>query len=40
VDCAMVTGESLPVKVEPGKKVIGGTLNKSGAFYMKVTKVG
>ncbi len=40
VDCALVTGESLPVKVEPGKKVIGGTLNKQGAFKMKVTKVG
>jgi len=36
----MVTGESLPVKIKKDSKVIGGTLNKSGAFTMKVTKVG
>jgi len=36
----MVTGESLPVKVKVGSNVIGGTLNTSGAFEMKVTKIG
>ncbi len=36
----MVTGESMPVKVRPGTKVIGGTLNKQGAFKMTVEKVG
>jgi len=32
VDCSMVTGESVPVKVKVGSNVIGGTLNTSGAF--------
>ena len=36
----MVTGESVPVKVKPESKVIGGTMNKNGAFKMKVTKIG
>ena len=36
----MVTGESKPVKVQPDSKVIGGTLNKNGAFEMIVTKIG
>ena len=36
----MITGESKPVKVSAGSKVIGGTLNKQGAFTMKVEKIG
>jgi Cu+-exporting ATPase len=40
VDEAMLTGESLPVEKRAGDAVIGGTLNKTGAFKFKATKVG
>jgi Cu2+-exporting ATPase len=40
VDESMLTGESMPVKKTPGSTVIGATLNKSGAFRYKATKVG
>jgi P-type Cu+ transporter len=30
----MVTGESLPVEKHPGDKVIGGTVNGTGALVM------
>jgi len=40
VDESLVTGESLPVSKEKGEKVIGGTLNSSGAFTMRADKVG
>jgi Cu+-exporting ATPase len=40
VDESMVTGESMPVAKEAGAKVIGGTLNRSGSFVMRATKVG
>jgi Cu+-exporting ATPase len=40
VDESMVTGESMPVTKEPGVKVIAGTLNRSGSFVMRATKVG
>ncbi len=40
VDEAMVTGESLPVEKRPGDEVIGGTLNKTGAFRFRATRVG
>ena len=40
VDESMVTGESMPVAKEPGAKVIGGTLNQTGAFVMRAEKVG
>jgi Cu+-exporting ATPase len=40
LDESMVTGESMPVTKEPGAKVIGGTLNQSGAFIMRAEKVG
>jgi Cu+-exporting ATPase len=36
----MITGESLPVSKKPGDEVIGATLNKTGAFQFKATKVG
>ncbi|MCW5683586.1 MAG: heavy metal translocating P-type ATPase [Pseudolabrys sp.] len=40
VDESMVTGESMPVTKEVGAKVIGGTLNQSGALVIEAQKVG
>ncbi len=40
VDESMVTGESIPVEKQPGDDVIGATLNKTGAFHFRATKVG
>ncbi|RUM40260.1 MAG: copper-translocating P-type ATPase [Desulfocapsa sp.] len=40
VDEAMLTGEPLPVKKDPGDVVTGGTMNKSGSFTFKVTSLG
>ncbi|ALW86719.1 ATPase [Hymenobacter sedentarius] len=40
VDEAMLTGESLPVEKRAGDPVFGATLNKTGAFRFRVTKVG
>lgn len=40
VDESMLTGESMPVKKNPGSTVIGATLNKSGAFRYRATRVG
>ncbi len=40
VDEAMVTGESLPVKKQPGDEVIGATINKTGSFKFRATRVG
>lgn len=40
VDEAMVTGESLLVKKQPGDEVIGATINGAGAFQFRVTRVG
>ena len=36
----MVTGESMPVTKEVGAKVIGGTMNQSGALVIEAQKVG
>src|SRR3989338_407180 len=36
----MKTGEPMPVKKEAGDSVVAGTLNTSGAFTFKATKVG
>lgn len=40
VDEAMVTGESLPVKKQIGDEVIGATLNKTGSFKFRATRIG
>ncbi|MCC3514556.1 heavy metal translocating P-type ATPase [Microcoleus sp. PH2017_18_LLB_O_A] len=40
VDEAMVTGESLAVKKQLGDEVIGATINKTGSFRFRATKVG
>ncbi|MBC8792109.1 MAG: copper-translocating P-type ATPase [Tagaea sp. CACIAM 22H2] len=40
VDESMVTGESMPVAKEPGAKLIGGTLNQTGALIMAAERVG
>ena len=40
VDESMLTGESLPVDKTTGDQVIGATLNGSGSFVMRATRVG
>ena len=40
IDEAMVTGESIPVKKQPGDEVIGATINKTGSFKFRATRVG
>lgn len=40
LDTAVVTGESLPVPVEPGDAVLGGTLNGDGALIVEATRIG
>ncbi len=40
VDESMVTGESIPAEKTVGDEVVGATLNKTGTFKFKATKVG
>ncbi len=40
VDESMLTGESMPVEKTSGSQVIGGTLNRTGMFRFKATRVG
>jgi Cu+-exporting ATPase len=40
VDESMLTGEPLPVEKAPGADLTGGTLNTSGSFVMRATRVG
>jgi Cu+-exporting ATPase len=40
VDESMVTGEPVPVEVNEGAKVVGGTLNGTGSFVMQAERVG
>lgn len=40
VDESMVTGESMPVAKAAGDPVVGATLNKTGSFRLRVTRVG
>ncbi|MEZ4495682.1 MAG: copper-translocating P-type ATPase [Thermomicrobiales bacterium] len=36
----MITGESLPVEKSPGDQVIGATINTTGSFLFRATRVG
>src|SRR6185437_13439644 len=40
LDESMLTGESLPVEKATGEQVIGATLNKTGSFVFRATRVG
>jgi len=40
VDESMLTGESLPVEKTSGDEVFGATINKTGSFRFRATKVG
>lgn len=40
VDESMITGEPVPVEKTPGAQVVGGTINKTGAFSFRATNVG
>lgn len=40
VDESMVTGESMPARKLPGDEVIGATINKSGSFKFRASRVG
>ncbi len=40
VDESMLTGESIPVEKQQGDSVIGGTINKTGAFQYRATTLG
>ncbi|KRB52163.1 heavy metal translocating P-type ATPase [Phenylobacterium sp. Root700] len=40
VDESMITGEPIPVEKTTGAAVVGGTVNKTGAFRFRATKVG
>jgi Cu+-exporting ATPase len=40
VDESMISGEPAPVHKQPGDEVIGGTVNQTGAFRYRATRVG
>lgn len=40
IDESMITGESIPVAKQKGDEVIGATINGTGAFKFRATKVG
>jgi Cu+-exporting ATPase len=40
VDMSMLTGESVPVEVQPGSEVAGATVNAGGRLVVQATKVG
>ena len=40
VDRSMLTGESVPVEVEPGSEVAGATINSYGRLVVRATKIG
>ena len=40
IDESMLTGEPIPVKKLPEDEVVAGTINKSGMFYFRATRIG
>jgi Cu+-exporting ATPase len=40
IDASMLTGEPIPVEVVPGDEVIGATVNTTGTFVMRASRVG
>ena len=40
VDESMITGEPVPVGKQAGAAVVGGTINQTGAFQFRATKIG
>jgi len=40
VDASLLTGESLPVDVEPDSRVVGGTINVSGRLIVEASRIG
>ena len=40
LDESMLTGESLPVTKGPGAHVVGGSVNRTGAFTFRATRIG
>jgi len=40
VDESMITGEPVPVRKAEGSEVVGGTINKTGSFTFRATKIG
>ncbi len=40
VDESMITGESMPVRRQPGDRVVGGTVNQTGRLVVQVSHVG
>jgi P-type Cu+ transporter len=40
VDASMLTGEPVPVEIEPGDSVVGATVNVGGRLKVRVTRVG
>ena len=40
VDLSLITGESLPVHMAPGKRVIGATINGNGRLIVRAERVG
>ena len=40
VDNSLITGESMPIEVGPGDRVIGATLNQNGLIMVRATRVG
>ena len=40
IDLSLITGESLPVSVAPGARVIGATINMNGSLVVRAERVG